>query len=524
MASIVINRTLKSLLEQRALKTPEAPFLIFDDLSGGVESLSYSEFDIRVNHASHVLTALGIGVGDTFNVHLRNQPEFLYLWFAAAKTGAVMMPTNVLSSVAELEYLIAHSASRVIFTDREHVQAMREVASRCDGVNRIILCDSSLDDEGNDEVLLSLMAGQDDGPPAHVPQGSDRVGILYTSGTTARPKGVMVTNSNYIYAGETVAKAIAMSALDRHLVVMPLFHGNAQYYSTMSTLVSGASMVLMGRFSASAYFDQAITHGCTVSSLFAAPIRMLLAQDERAELIKNQLRVVLFAQNVSESQLSEWQRRFDVRLLQLWGMTETMGPPLMNPLFEQGDNMSMGRPVMGYEIKLVDAQGSEVPQGDVGQIIVRGIVGETLMAGYLDNPEASAQTVRDGWLWSGDNARLDADGFFRFVDREKDMIKRSGENVATSEVEAVIAQHPDVFECAVIGVPDAIRDEAIKAVVVLKAESQRSGEVVDAEAIIAWCAQRLATFRVPSLVEFRTDLPRTSVGKVQKHLLRESKS
>ncbi len=142
------------------------------------------------------------------------------------------------------------------------------------------------------------------------------------------------------------------------------------------------------------------------------------------------------------------------------------------------------------------------------------------MAGYLNNPLASTQTIRDGWLWSGDNARQDADGFFHFVDREKDMIKRSGENVATSEVEAVIVQHPDVFDCAVIGVPDAIRDEAIKAVVVLKPESERSGEMVDGEAIIAWCAQRLASFRVPSLVEFRTDLPRTSVGKVQKHLLR----
>jgi len=512
-----VNRTLKSLLEQRARLTPRAPFLIFDDLQGGVETLSYSRFDTRVNRVATVLGQLGIGAGDTFNVHLSNRPEFLYLWFAAAKTGALMMPTNVQSSVAELEYLINHSSSRIIFTDGERGAAMREVASRCACVGELVYCDAPAQtDPGS---LAARMAAAADAAPEHVPRGTDRVGILYTSGTTARPKGVMVTNSNYLYAGETVARAIALSPADRHLVVMPLFHGNAQYYSTMSTLVSGASMALMPRFSASGYFDQAIAHECTVSSLFAAPIRMLLAQQERPELARNRLRVVLFAQNVTAAQLAEWQRRFQAPLLQLWGMTETMGPPLMNPLFEQADNMSMGRPVMGYEVKLVDTGGREVAPGKVGQIIVRGIPGETLMAGYLDNPQATRETLREGWLWSGDNARQDEDGFFRFVDREKDMIKRSGENVAASEVEAVILQHPQVFDCAVIGVPDEIRDEAIKAVVVLKPEAAGGG--TDAAAIIGWCEARLAKFRVPSLVEFRKELPRTSVGKIQKHLLRE---
>ncbi len=522
MATIAANRTLKSLLEQRAHKTPAAPFLIFDDLHGSVETVSYSEFDARVNRCARVLGLLGISAGDTFNVHLSNRPEFLYLWFAAAKTGAVMMPTNVLSSVSELEYLISHSNSRVIFTDSERLGAMHEVASGCDCVRSTVLCEASTDDR--DGTLGTLMAGQDAAPPEHSPRGADRVGILYTSGTTARPKGVMVTNSNYLYAGETVARAIALTPADRQLVVLPLFHGNAQYYSTMSALVAGASVALMPRFSASGYFAQAISHGCTVGSLFAAPVRMILAQEPQLQWSHNPLRVVLFAQNITEQQLDEWQQRFDAPLLQLWGMTETMGPPLMNPIFEQRNNMSMGRPVMGYEVKLVDSQGQEIPQGDIGQIIVRGIPGETLMAGYLDNSGASAQTLRDGWLWSGDNARRDTQGFFHFVDREKHMIKRSGENIATSEVEAVIAQHPDVFECAVIGVPDAMRDEAIKAVVVLKPEALEGDEITNDKAIIAWCAQHLASFRVPSLVEFRTDLPRTSVGKIQKHLLQERDS
>jgi len=334
MTTIASHRTLKGLLEQRAKLTPDAPFLIYDDLEGRVERLNYAEFNRRVNQAAQALTQLGVKSGDTFNVHLPNRPEFLYLWFAAAKTGAVMMPTNVLSSVSELEYLIRHCACQVIFTEQQHGQAMQEVASRCDDVRHVMLCHAATQREVS---LDDMMAAQPTESPAHIARGSDRVAILYTSGTTARPKGVIVTHSNYLYAGETVARAIALTPQDRHLVVMPLFHGNAQYYSTMSTLVTGASMVLMARFSASAYFDQVIAHECTVSSVFAAPIRMILAQPRRLELKHNPLRVVLFAQNVTRIQLEDWQRRFNAPLLQLWGMTETMGTPLMNPIFGRAD-------------------------------------------------------------------------------------------------------------------------------------------------------------------------------------------
>ncbi len=196
-------------------------------------------------------------------------------------------------------------------------------------------------------------------------------------------------------------------------------------------------------------------------------------------------------------------------------MTETMGPPLMNPIHFRRKNMSMGLPVMGYRVRLVDEQGNTVPRGEVGQIVVSGEPGRTLMKGYFKNRQATEETIRDGWLWSGDNAREDEEGYFYFVDRAKDMIKRSGENVAASEVEAVVLTHPKVFDCAVIGVPDPMRDEAIVAVVVTV-----EGEVVDEAAIVDWCRERLASFRVPERVEFRSQLPRTSVGKIQKHLLR----
>ncbi len=519
------NRTLREILEYRADTDPEKVFVLFDDIDGGITSHSYADFDRCVNRTAHMLQSLGVGSGDKVNLHLANCLEFLLLWFAAAKIDAVIMPTNVAATAGELEYLIDHSECRFIFTQPAYLQVAREVQGRCARVEAIVVCGASRDGasdrasdrdgDGDGQFFDDLVASQSDGRPDTRCDVLGEVGILYTSGTTSRPKGVLVTNANYIYAGETVAKALCLTPEDRHLVVMPLFHGNAQYYSTMSTLVTGASMVLSSRFSASRFFDQAIRHGCTVSSLFSAPMRMLLAQPRRQELAKNKLRAVLFAQCVTQDQLDEWQDRFDTPLLQLWGMTETMGPPLMNPINFRRDNMSMGLPAMGYRVQLVDEQGSPVARGEIGQIVVAGEPGRTLMKGYFKNREATADTIRNGWLWSGDNARQDDDGYFHFVDRAKDMIKRAGENVAASEVEAVILTHPQVFDCAVIGVPDPIRDESIVAVVVLV-----EGETLAGDAIINWCRERLASFRVPERVEFRRVLPRTSVGKIQKHLLR----
>ena len=508
MNTVVGNRTLRQLLEYRVATVPDKTFVIFDDLEGGVTQLTYAMFDKQVNRTAHLLQKLGLQKGDKINVHLPNCLEFLYLWFGAAKIGVVVMPTNILAVSAELEYLVSHSGSKFIFTQANYLSASIEVQQHCATVEKVVIC-------GKDTIppdtldFSSLLEEQ----PAEAPEAQvgplDDVSILYTSGTTSRPKGVQITNANFIYAGETVAKAIRLAPEDRHYIVLPLFHANAQYYSTMSTLVTGASMVLAARFSANSYFDTCIAHNCTVASLFAAPIGMILAQERRPELRSNQLRVAITAQNITASQLDEWAERFNAPLLQLYGMTETMGPPLMNPIDYERRNLSIGLPALGYEVKLVNDEGESTEQGEIGQILVHGLPGWSIMKGYFKDPDATAQTIRDGWIWRGDNAYQDNDGFFYFVDRAKDMIKRAGENVAASEVEAVILQHPKVFDCAVIGVPDPLRDEAIKAFVVLHANEEAT-----VEEIIEWCRGRLAKFRVPEFVEFCKDLPRTSVGKI----------
>jgi len=274
---------------------------------------------------------------------------------------------------------------------------------------------------------------------------------------------------------------------------------------------------LSPRFTASRWAEQARVMGATVASLFAAPMRMILAQQPSEHDAAHRLRAAMFAQNLSSAQLAEFEQRFNVPLIQLYGMTETVVPPTMNPLYGERRGMSIGRPVTAARLRIVDQRGNDVIAGEPGELLVHGEPGRTMMAGYLHDPAATSQAVRNGWLHTGDTVRADADGYLYFVDRRKDLIKRAGENVASSEVERVLNEHPAVFESAVIGIPDPMRDEAIHAVVVL-----RGGATATPAELIAFCRDRLARFKVPDSVEIASSLPRTSVGKIQKHLLRPS--
>ncbi|MFA9421833.1 MAG: class I adenylate-forming enzyme family protein, partial [Gammaproteobacteria bacterium] len=363
---------LSDLLTDRATKYGNREFLFFERQSANNTSndiyqdcfrqtLTFRELDDLVNQACHYLSSQGLTQGDVFNLHLPNCPAFLILWFAGARLGAVMMPTNVLASAEELAYLLEHSNTKMAFTTDEHVETLNQCQNGI-GSLKTILCEPYSPDPAVDS--FEAMLQRQPATPWDCPASeTDMVAIMYTSGTTSKPKGVMVTHANYITAGQTVADAIELEENDRHFVVLPLFHGNAQYYSTMSALIRGASIALMDRFSASQYFDKCIEYDCTVASLFAAPIRMILAQPQNPDHQHNRLRIVIYAQNLTAQQMHEWQQRFKASLSQIWGMTETMGPPLMNPLRGERRNWTVGKPSGDYEIALVDEAGRAVETG-----------------------------------------------------------------------------------------------------------------------------------------------------------------
>lgn len=469
-----------------AAAPPDAVFAVTEKHG----AITYGQQHARLRATAAVLAEHGVRQGDRVHVSLPNSQEFLDVWFATAHLGAILVPTNPQSTSDEFEHVLADAQPRVSIADGDAAGKLHD---------HPVLTPDELAREGD--------------IPAAPVTGADPAAILYTSGTTSRPKGVVITHANYAAVGRAVADHLSVTAADRWFIALPLFHANAQYYCTMSALVRGASVAIADRFSASRWGIQAARFGATLGSLFAAPIRMILTNPPADG--EAQLRTVLFAQNLSDRQATEFEQRFATRLVQLYGMTETVLPPTMNPNSGQRRWNSIGRALPGVTITLADEDGNPVPEGETGEIQVHGRPGDTIANGYWRNRKATEDTFGDGVLRTGDLARRDADGFLYFVDRTKDIIKRSGENISAGEIERVAAEHPAVAECAVLGVPDPIHDEAALLVVVRAPEATAS-----AEEVIAWCAERLAAFKVPARVHFVSALPRTSVGKIRKSELR----
>jgi carnitine-CoA ligase len=512
-----LSGTLACLLTRHAAD-PGRIFAVAEDEQGHATVISYAEQLRRAQATAGALAELGVRPGDRVHLHTANCPEFFDVWFATALLGAVLLPTGPQSSADELSYVLQQTSPVVSLM----APGLRATVSAAIGL-------AKSESTRSGPRLVALHGDEPDALPAlaaaaataPVPEASGggpdtrTAAILYTSGTTSRPKGVLVTHANYQAVGAAIARHLAITEQDRWLIALPLFHANAQYYCTMSALAAGASIVLAPRFSASGWARQAADHGATLGSLFAAPIRMILAQPPDEAEQRSRLRAVLFAQNLSDGQAAEFERRFATRLLQLYGMTETVLPPTINPDTAERCWHSIGRPLPGVRLRLARADGTTPDPGEPGELLVAGVSGVTLAAGYYRDPVATAATFRDGWLYTGDLARLADDGYFYFVDRAKDMIKRSGENVSAGEIERVAAEHPAIAECAAIGVPDPLRDEAIVLVVVAAPDTRP-----DPAELIAWCAGRLAPYKVPSSVVFTDALPRTSVGKIAKARLR----
>ena len=504
--TVVGDRTVAGVLLDGADRHPDRPLLVYDPLDGAeIQTYTWAHAVACSGALARRLAEAGVGAGDAVHLHLPNRPEFLFAWFAAALLGARIVPTNTAAVAAELAYIIGHCGAAVSLTDRDGATTVIEARRQAGSRGALLLCERDVD--------LDAAAGA--APVAVDARSDDDLAVMYTSGTTSRPKGVRVTHANYLFAGETVAAGLRLTEADRSLVVLPLFHANAQYYSTMSTLVSGGTLVLARRFTASGFADLAIRHDATVASLFAAPIRMILAQTPHDHWRRHRLRIVAFAQDLTDGELRRWNETIDAPLLQLYGMTETIGPPLMNAIGGRRRHDAIGRPALGYRCRIVGEDGAPAAPGQPGELLVAGTPGVSLMAGYLDDPQATAAVLRDGWLHTGDLVRQGDDGLIRFVGRTRDMIKRAGENVAAGEVESVLLEHPAVTDAAVVGVPDAMRDERIIAFVTLA-----PGIHATSEQLRAWCADRLATFRVPEHVSVEAGLPRTAVGKIRKHQLR----
>ena len=509
------NKNLRKLLEFQAENYPNKIFLIFIDRNDNVEAVTYKEFNEKVNRLANGLLLLGIKKGDFVTCNLPNSTGFCLTWFATSKIGAIMIPTNTMSQSDEMEYMLNHSESSTLITDPEYVGMIDSIKGKCPKLKNLILYRAEEAPKGY--LLLSDIIKNSS--PELAPTKVDPMDVstmLYTSGTTARPKGVLLTHANSLWIGEALACEQKLTSEDRHICVLPLFHVNAMYISFMPTLTAGASIIVCERFSASRYFDFVRRFGATITSLVATNVRQLLLQPRQPDDANHKMRRICFAIAITDEQWDEFEARFDCTLYDLYGLTETLAPCTFTAMHAKRKRGSVGFPIFGDEIKIVDDDRKELAYNEVGEIAVKGIPGVQLMKGYYKNPEATAAVLdKNNWFYTGDFGKMDEDGHVYFIDRKKDVIKRAGENVAANEVERVLTEHPAVLEAAVIGVPDEMRDEAVKAFVMLK-----EGQSITVETLQQYCGTKLAKFKIPQYIDFVTGFPKTSIGKIQKNILK----
>ncbi|GAA4863792.1 AMP-binding protein [Pseudonocardia benzenivorans] len=513
MHDLIGDRTLRDLLDERTARTPEKTYLVYEDAEGTITEFSYLEFSRRVDELAAGLAALGVGKGDRVTIHLRNSPEVLEAWFALATLGAVFVPSNVANTAGEIQHVVSYSGSVAVITQPLFADVVARAVAECPTVRHTLMARTETAPEGTLLLDDQRLAGAT--PPDNGVGPDDVVEMIFTSGTTARPKGVLLTHANALHSGERSSRALLLDSSERCLTSLPVFHVNAQSLTVLSSLTVGGTAIVLEEYRATKFWDQVRAHKATQISLVAMQARTLLAQPPRDTDDQHDVRRVFYALNITTDERDSFEKRYGVELVNGYGLSEAMTLVTVAPVFGPKRWPSIGVPLHDRVVKLVDAEGNEVPRGEVGEIVVQGRPGRTLMLGYHNDPEATARTLVDGWLHTGDNAYVDEKGYFYFFDRGKDMIKRAGENVSTVEVESVLLDHPEIVEAAVIGVVDPIRDEAVKAFVALAA-----GSTLTVEAIQEHCATRLARFKVPTIVEIRDELPKTSIGKIEKKLLR----
>lgn len=492
-----------SLWERSVGRRADSTFLVFERSDGTTATWTYRQFDALVGRCAATLVGLGVRKGDSVSLALTNSPAFVATWIAAVRLGAWIVPSDPMSRTQELVEHLSRTGARIGVCSVHRRDEYRASA----GAMPVLEVDE------DDCALEAFGQVQHADWPAVGPR--DRAAVMFTSGTTGRPKGVVVTQANYSFAGQVMAAAAELREEHRQLVVLPLFHANAQYYSFASAIAVGASVALVHAFSASRFLGQAKRHGATHASLFAAPIRMILARGA-TPVPGLALQHCWYAMNLADGQYEEFASLVGCRPRQLYGMTETI-PAVLTDSKDSPRADCMGSVSPSCEVELQGPGGIRASDGEVGEIAVRGVPGITLFDGYLDDPDTTARSFRGEWFLTGDRAVRDPAGRHWFDGRRADVLKVSGENVSIVEVEQVLSAHPGLLEAAVVGRPDPVRDEVPVAYVVARdpAAPPTAGELHD------WCAERLSKSKLPRDFVFLDELPRTSVGKIRKFMLKE---
>ncbi len=498
--------------------TEADPGKTFVEIGGA--SYSYREVRESVLRTAAMFRGMGVRHGDRVCLFMPNAIEYLYCWFGLSELGAISVPINTAYRRDETAYILNNAEAVALVTDPSLADVAGAAADLAPSIRHRILRG---DEPAGDGWTSFSEAFNRAVPLADRPEVSpDDVSMLvYTSGTTGNPKGVMVTHRMYAAAGQGFRYWTQATPDDRFFTCLPFYHANIQYYSTMGALAAGATLVIVDRFSASRFWGQVREAQATVVNFIGMMMPVLAKNPEQPDDADNTVRLFYGSPSFSLEFLAEFQDRFATDIIVGFGMTETCYGTI-EAIREDRRSGSSGRgrqhpdPRFENTIRIADAEtGVHVGPNTVGEITIKN---PAVMPGYWRNDEQNRETLRDGWLYTGDLGWLDEDGFLYFVDRKKDIIRRRGENISSQEVENVIKANPNVLDCAVVAVPSELGEDEVKAYV-----TPREGSTVNPEEVVYWCAEHLAYFKVPRYWEVRDELPRTPSLRVRKDVLRQER-
>jgi crotonobetaine/carnitine-CoA ligase len=507
------ERSILHVLSQRLASSPEKPWLILPETT-----LTYREADSLSNRFAHGMRKAGIGAGETLLVMLPNGVDLIMSWLACAKLGVIEVPVNTAYRGDILAHIIQDSRARYMLTSSTYIPRLAELES----LGRLERC--YIRQEGSEVLLqpsiefrdLSKLIDDDMSPFEAETHANQVKAIMYTSGTSGRSKGVIVSHAHAYEYANGCASAVGVTESDVYYTAgLPLFHVAGKWGVLFGSAIKGATAVIARQFSATNFWSEVRKHGVTATYLLGAMANFLQRQPMKPDDHDNPLQRVLMCPLLAD--LDAFIRRFQVRVGTAYGSTEANAPISMPAGATIRHSQVVGRVRSKlFEVRILDEFDEEVPRGVVGQIAVRPKMPNITMLGYWHQPEATLEMWKNLWLHTGDAGFQDDEGLFYFTDRLKDTIRRRGENISSMEVEGVLNQHPAVQECAVFPVKSVHAEEEVMAAIVF-----RPGENADPMEITRFLEPRMAHFMLPRYVRIMSELPKTPTGKVRKHLLRD---
>ncbi|SEA56219.1 crotonobetaine/carnitine-CoA ligase [Desulfuromusa kysingii] len=514
MNTRVDKKNIGDLWEERFKLDKDNLFMIYETREGSVSQFTYGDTYTNIIKAANLFLSLGLEKGDLVAVQLYNSPEFLYAMFGLMRIGAIIVPMNVHYTNVECRYIMDKCKVSILLTEEKFLDLHEKID--CSHLKHRILARSDREVDGYLNFAKELSRQTDTLKEHRELHPGDVAEVLFTSGTTSMPKGATFTHYNLLYAGEFHANQMALTSDDRFFTVFPCFHIDWQAIAVMPILTKGAVVVVQEQYHATKFWQQIRDYKITIAEAIPMIIRTLMLQPKAENERKHSLRLMYFSLCMSTEEKESFENRYNVKLFNCYGLTETIVCNIADVCTGEARWPSVGKTYDPYKIKIVDDNNDTLPATCVGEICLKGVRGENLILGYYNDEQETYKLYDDNdWLHTGDKGFLDEDGWLYFVDRKNNLIKRSGENISASEVENVLTSHSFIEEAAVVGVPDPIREQAVKAYVKFY-----EGKSLEIEDIRQFCSDRLASFKVPEIIEIVEDFKHTCTGKIQKKNLK----